>query len=123
LRAALRIAPSRAAPPRRDSESPISSEDVVAIDGARVIPLPRLIELKLVSGTSAPGSRRKDLADVYALIAANRLPREYAYCKIWDDWQESRKWGGWFGPMKRGARARAPGQRALKDSNHCTWRP
>ncbi len=94
MRAALRIAPSRAAPPRRDSESPISSEDVVAIDGARVIPLPRLIELKLVSGTSAPGSRRKDLADVYALIAANRLPREYAYCKIWDDWQESRKWGG-----------------------------
>jgi hypothetical protein len=80
-----------------------TSEDVVAIDGARVTPLPRLIELKLVSGTSAPGSRRKDLADVYALIAANRLPREYAYevdcsvreayCKIWDDWQESRKSG------------------------------
>ena len=47
--------------------------------------------------------RRKDLADVYALIAANRLPREYAlevdcsvreaYCKIWDDWQESHKSG------------------------------
>ena len=83
-----------------------TSEDVVATgigDGARVIPLPRLIELKLVSGTSAPGSRRKDLADVYALIAANRLLREYAYevdcsvheayCKFWDDWQESRKSG------------------------------
>lgn len=91
--------------PKRVSFPELSptSEDVVAIDGARIIPLPRLIELKLASGTSAPGSRRKDLADVYALIAANRLPREYAlevdcsvreaYCKIWDDWQESHKSG------------------------------
>jgi len=80
-----------------------TSEDVVAIDGARVIPLPRLIELKLASGTSAPASRRKDMADVYALIAANGLPRAYAveldismrpaYCKIWDDWHASYKTG------------------------------
>jgi hypothetical protein len=95
-----RLCASRRLAPRRRGETPsrLSSEDVVAIDGARVIPLPRLIELKLVSGTSAPGSRRKDLADVYALIAANRLPREYAYCKIWDDWQESRKWGAGLDP-------------------------
>jgi hypothetical protein len=74
-----------------------TSEDVVAIgDGARVIPLPRLMELKLVSGTSAPGSRRKDLADVYALIAANRLPREYAYevdCSVREAYCKSRTTG------------------------------
>lgn len=79
--------------------SPLS-EDVEMIDGVRVIPLPRLIELKLASGTSAPASRGKDLADVYALIAANDLPRVYAveldvsvraaYCKIWDERQASR---------------------------------
>ena len=91
--------PKRVAFPELSS----SSEDVVAVDGARVIPLPRLIELKLASGTSAPASRRKDLADVDALIAANNLPRAYAaeldismrahYVKIWDEWQESRKAG------------------------------
>ena len=48
------------------------------IDGVRIIPLPCLIELKLASGTSAPASRGKDLADVYALMAVNDLPRVYA---------------------------------------------
>ena len=74
--------------------------DVVLIDGVRVVPLPRLLELKLASGASAPSSRGKDLADVYALIAANALPRVYAteldvsvraeYCRIWDGWQADR---------------------------------
>lgn len=75
------------------------SSSVEVFDGARVISLPILIDLKLASGSSAP-SRSKDLADVYALIAANHLPRCYAneldvsvraaYCKIWDDWQAAR---------------------------------
>jgi hypothetical protein len=75
------------------------SDDVSIIDGVRFITLPKLIELKLASGTSAP-SRAKDLADVYALVAANALPRGYAveldvsvraaYCKIWDEWHASR---------------------------------
>ena len=75
------------------------SDLVELIDGACVISLPRLIELKLASGTSAPASRRKDLADVYALISANGLPRSYAtelhvsmrpaFCKIWDEWHKS----------------------------------
>jgi len=78
------------------------SDDVTMIDGMRFITLPRLIELKLASGTSA-ASRIKDLADVYALIAANKLPRGYAveldvsvraaYCKIWDEWAASRSSG------------------------------
>ena len=76
-----------------------ASTSVEIFDGARVISLPLLIDLKLASGSSAP-SRGKDLADVYALIASNHLPRCYAneldvsvraaYCKIWDDWQAAR---------------------------------
>lgn len=49
---------------------------VVAIRGARgaFLPLPRLIELKLASGMSAP-HRLKDLADVLELVRAAGLPR------------------------------------------------
>ncbi|HEX2481289.1 MAG TPA: hypothetical protein VHQ69_05355 [Methylomirabilota bacterium] len=48
---------------------------VAAVRGARValLPLPRLVELKLASGLSAP-HRLRDLADVLELIRAARLP-------------------------------------------------
>jgi hypothetical protein len=51
----------------------------VALRGERValLPLPRLIELKLASGMSAP-SRLKDLADVLELVRAVGLPEELA---------------------------------------------
>jgi hypothetical protein len=77
------------------------SLDVVVVDGVRFVTLPKLIELKLASGTSLfPCSKEyPDLADVYALIKANSLPLAYvyelhisvrvAYCKIWRDWNES----------------------------------
>ena len=50
-----------------------------AIRGRRValLPLPKLIELKLASGLSAP-HRLKDLADVLELIRQLSLPRETA---------------------------------------------
>lgn len=49
----------------------------VAIRGQRValLPLPKLLELKLASGMSAP-HRLKDLADVLEVIRALDLPRE-----------------------------------------------
>ncbi len=67
----------------------------LAIDGARVslLPLERLIELKLASGISAP-HRLKDLADVLELVKAAKLPRELEsrldasvrskYLELWD---------------------------------------
>lgn len=42
---------------------------------AQYVPLPKLVELKLASGLSAP-HRLKDLADVLELIKAVKLPRE-----------------------------------------------
>ena len=50
-----------------------------AVRGQRValLPLPKLIELKLASGISAP-HRLKDLADVLELIRQLSLPREMA---------------------------------------------
>ncbi len=52
---------------------------VAAERGARValLPLPRLIELKLASGMTAP-HRLKDLADVIELVRAVELPAEMA---------------------------------------------
>jgi hypothetical protein len=49
------------------------------VRGRRValLPLPKLIELKLASGISAP-HRLKDLADVLELIRGLALPREMA---------------------------------------------
>jgi hypothetical protein len=51
----------------------------VAVRGQRValLPLPKLIELKLASGLSAP-HRLKDLADVLELIRHLSLPRDMA---------------------------------------------
>jgi hypothetical protein len=51
----------------------------VAIEGERyrVLPLPRLVELKLASGMTAP-HRLKDLADVLELVRAIKLPAELA---------------------------------------------
>jgi hypothetical protein len=51
----------------------------VAVRGRRValLPLAKLIELKLASGISAP-HRLKDLADVLELVRALSLPRELA---------------------------------------------
>ena len=66
-----------------------------AVRGERValLPLPRLVELKLASGISAP-HRLKDLADVLELIRAVGLPRELGdaldasvrakYAELWD---------------------------------------
>lgn len=52
---------------------------VAARRGARVslLPLPRLIELKLASGLSAP-HRLRDLADVLELVRVTRLPLDLA---------------------------------------------
>lgn len=52
---------------------------VAAVRGERValLPLPRLIELKLASGMTAP-HRLKDLADVIEVIRALKLPAELA---------------------------------------------
>lgn len=52
---------------------------LAAVRGRRValLPLPKLIELKLASGLSAP-HRLKDLADVLELIRQLSLPRETA---------------------------------------------
>ena len=43
----------------------------------RVLALPRLIELKLASGMTAP-HRLHDLADVMSLIRAASIPRDFA---------------------------------------------
>jgi hypothetical protein len=60
---------------------PVSFPDPakVAVRGTRValLPLPKLVELKLASGMSAP-HRLKDLADVIELIRAASLPSNLA---------------------------------------------
>lgn len=52
--------------------------ETVAIDvgGTATISLPRLIELKLASGMTAP-DRPRDLDDVIQLVRANALPRDF----------------------------------------------
>jgi len=67
------------------------------IEGANFLTLPRLVELKLASGT-APG-RMKDLADVQELIRVLDLPENYAqeidpslresYDKLWNEVQQT----------------------------------
>lgn len=47
------------------------------VDGLSLMPLSRLIELKLASGMSAP-HRIRDLADVLELIRATQLPADLA---------------------------------------------
>ena len=51
--------------------------DSVEIDGARVVALERLIELKLASGMTAE-HRLSDLGDVQSLIRAAKLPADLA---------------------------------------------
>jgi hypothetical protein len=50
----------------------------VALDlgGTKTITLPKLVELKLASGMTAP-DRPRDLDDVIQLVRANHLPREF----------------------------------------------
>ena len=60
----------------------------------RVLALVPLVSIKLASAASAP-HRRKDAADVGALITANALPREFAceldvsvrelFLQLWDE--------------------------------------
>ncbi|MFI5365101.1 MAG: hypothetical protein ACHQ4J_05715 [Candidatus Binatia bacterium] len=49
----------------------------VEVEGVRVVSLPRLIELKLASGMTAP-DRLRDLADVQELIRAEQLTARFA---------------------------------------------
>lgn len=56
---------------------PDPSESSVEANGLRVLALSRLVELKLASGTSAPG-RLRDLADVQELIRAEGLDESFA---------------------------------------------
>jgi hypothetical protein len=49
----------------------------VDIGGTATIALPKLIELKLASGMTAP-DRPRDLDDVIQLVRANALPRDFA---------------------------------------------
>jgi len=67
------------------------------VGDVRILPLTRIIELKLASGISAP-HRLKDLADVLELIRAAKLPRDLAgrldetvrekYRELWDAAQQ-----------------------------------
>ena len=71
----------------------------VDIEGMRVIPLPRLVELKLASGLTGGVNRLKDFADVVALINALGLSRDFAdqldayvrpkYEELWQGVQDS----------------------------------
>lgn len=75
-------------------------------EGLWVLPLDKLIELKLASGLSAP-HRLKDLSDVQELIVLLNLPLEYAdkldesvraeYRRLWEAAQGARE-----GPDERG---------------------
>jgi len=49
----------------------------IDVEGTRVLPLARLVELKLASGTSAP-HRLRDLADVQEIIKARNLDEGFA---------------------------------------------
>jgi hypothetical protein len=56
---------------------PAPEESSVDVGGIRVIDLPRLVELKLASGMTAP-DRLRDLADVQELIRAESLDAPFA---------------------------------------------
>jgi hypothetical protein len=56
---------------------PDPKEASVNAGDLRVLSLPRLIELKLASGMTAP-HRLQDLADVQRLVAIRKLPRDFA---------------------------------------------
>lgn len=67
--------------PGDGEEKPIAFPDPAeaAVRGERfaLLPMERLIELKLASGMTAP-HRLRDLADVLELIRVNALPQDYA---------------------------------------------
>jgi len=73
---------------------PHPAQASIELDGKSVITLPKLIELKLASGLSAPHRRLRDLADVQDLITALNIPRSLAdsidpsvrdeYLRMWD---------------------------------------
>lgn len=75
------------------------TEGVVRV---RVLALVPLVQVKLASAASAP-HRRKDAADVGALIVANALPREFAceldvpvrelFLQLWEEQDEARRKG------------------------------
>jgi len=73
----------------------------VAIDlgGTATLALPKLIELKLASGMTAP-DRPRDLDDVIQLIRANALGREFG--EVLDPWVRS-KFGELWGYAQMGA--------------------
>jgi hypothetical protein len=52
-------------------------DEGVEVEGLRVLPLPRVVELKLASGQSAP-HRLRDLADVQELIKVRGLDEAFA---------------------------------------------
>jgi hypothetical protein len=56
---------------------PDPSEHTIEVGGIRILELPRLVELKLASGMSAP-DRLRDLADVQELIRAEKLDESFA---------------------------------------------
>jgi len=56
---------------------PDPREAAIAGDKYRVVSLPRLVEMKLASGMTAP-HRLQDLADVLRLIGTADLPRDFA---------------------------------------------
>ena len=56
---------------------PDPREAAIAGDKYRIVALPRLVEMKLASGMTAP-HRLQDLADVLRLIRAADLPRDFA---------------------------------------------
>jgi hypothetical protein len=58
-------------------EFPDPAEAAIEIDGKRYLSLPRLVELKLASGLTAP-DRPRDFDDVISLIRANALGVEFA---------------------------------------------
>lgn len=67
--------------PGDGAEKPVPFPDpkdaAVSAGKLRVVSLPRLVELKLASGMTAP-HRLQDLADVQRIIAVRGLPREFA---------------------------------------------
>ena len=69
-------------------------------EGVALLPLEKLVELKLASGLSA-AHRLKDLADVLELIGAAKLPQDLGtrldpsvrgkYAELWRAWQSAPK--------------------------------
>jgi Uncharacterised nucleotidyltransferase len=78
---------------------PDPSNCYTIIDGLRILPLPKLIELKLASGMTGAG-RLKDLGDVESLIKELNLPADFGaqldpyvqtkFREIWEGVQKAR---------------------------------